>query len=199
METNLSTCTPAGTSETDRHSSVPETNRYRISIDLLNDAIGRELSSTLQYMYFHARFEDDRYRHLAQIMREVAIAEMLHIEQFADRILYLEGEIDMNPSFRTRPMTDPVEMLQFALRLEESTVEAYNEASRLASEQKDAVTHKLFQDTIAEEETHLDTFRTELQNLQKYGGNYLALQSVAGSKQAARELHKARHAHEGDE
>ena len=72
------------------------------------------------------------------------------------------------------------------LQLEQSTIDSYNEASRIASEHKDAVTHKMFQDIIAEEEQHLDTFRTELQNVLDYGEEYLALQSAAGSKHAAK-------------
>lgn len=163
-------------------------NRYQVSIDLLNGAVGKEIATTLQYMYFHTRFEDARYRYLSRIMREISIAEMRHVEEFADRILFLEGDVDMNPSFRTRQITDPKEMLRMAMQLEQSTIDGYNEASRIAAEHKDAVTHKMFQDIIAEEEEHLDTFRTELQNLTDYGDDYLALQSVAGSKQAAREL-----------
>ena len=70
----------------------------------------------------------------------------------------------MNASFRTRQVTDVKEMLRMAMQLEQSTIDSYNEASRIASENKDAVTHKMFQDIIVEEEGHLDTFRTELQN-----------------------------------
>lgn len=82
-----------------------------------------------------------------------------------------------------------------AMKLEQHTIDSYNEASRIAAEQQDAVTHKMFQEIIADEERHLDTFRTELQNLIDYGEEYLALQSVAGSKRAAEEL---RHT-DGDE
>lgn len=170
-------------------------NRHQVSIDLLNGAVGKEIATTLQYMYFHTRFEDARYQYLSRIMREISIAEMRHIEEFADRILFLEGDVDMNPSFRTRQIVDPKEMLRFAMQLEQSTIDSYNEASRIAAEQKDAVTHKMFQDIIAEEEEHFDTFRTELQNLLDYGDDYLALQSVAASKHTARALH---HPH-GDE
>lgn len=170
-------------------------NRYQVSIDLLNGAVGKEIATTLQYMYFHTRFEDARYQYLSRIMREISIAEMRHIEEFADRILFLEGDVDMNPSFRTRQIVDPKEMLRFAMQLEQSTIDSYNEASRIAAEQKDAVTHKMFQDITAEEEEHFDTFRTELQNLLDYGDDYLALQSVAASKHTARALH---HPH-GDE
>ena len=143
-------------------------NKYQVSIDLLNDAVGKEIATSLQYMYFHTHFEDDRYQYLSKIMREISIAEMRHIEEFSDRILFLQGDVDMNASFRTRQVTDVKEML------------------RMATENKDAVTHKMFQDIIGEEEQHLDTFRTELQNLIDYGEKYLALQSAAGSKHTSK-------------
>ena len=161
-------------------------NKYQVSIDLLNDAVGKEIATSLQYMYFHTHFEDDRYQYLSKIMREISIAEMRHIEEFSDRILFLQGDVDMNASFRTRQVTDVKEMLRMAMQLEQSMIDSYNEASRIASENKDAVTHKMFQDIIVEEEGHLDTFRTELQNLIDYGEEYLALQSAAGSKHTSK-------------
>ena len=161
-------------------------NKYQVSIDLLNDAVGKEIATSLQYMYFHTHFEDDRYQYLSKIMREISIAEMRHIEEFSDRILFLQGDVDMNASFRTRQVTDVKEMLRMAMQLEQSTIDSYNEASRIASENKDAVTHKMFQDIIVEGEQHLDTFRTELQNLIDYGEEYLALQSAAGSKHTSK-------------
>ena len=161
-------------------------NKYQVSIDLLNDAVGKEIATSLQYMYFHTHFEDDRYQYLSKIMREISIAEMRHIEEFSDRILFLQGDVDMNASFRTRQVTEVKEMLRMAMQLEQSTIDSYNEASRIASENKDAVTHKMFQDIIVEEEQHLDTFRTELQNLIDYGEKYLALQSAAGSKHTSK-------------
>lgn len=163
-------------------------NKYQVSIDLLNDAVGKEIATSLQYMYFHSHFEDDRYQYLSRIMREISIAEMRHIEEFTDRILFLQGDVDMNASFRTKQITDPKEALRMSMMLEQSTIDSYNEASRIAAECKDAVTHKMFQDIIAEEERHLDTFRTELQNLHDYGDDYLALQSVAASKQTAKSI-----------
>lgn len=169
-------------------SAVQTENKYQVSIDLLNDAIGREIATSLQYMYFHTHFEDDRYQYLSKIMREISIAEMRHIEDFSDRIMFLQGDVDMNASFRTRQVTDVKEMLRMSMELEQSTIDRYNEASRIASENKDAVTHKMFQDIIVEEEEHLDTFRTELQNLLDYGEEYLALQSAAGSKRTAKAL-----------
>ena len=166
--------------------AVKTQNKYQVSIDLLNDAVGKEIATSLQYMYFHTHFEDDRYQYLSKIMREISIAEMRHIEEFSDRILFLQGEVEMMPSFEPRKIRDVKEALEFSMTLEQRTVDSYNEASRIAAEHKDAVTHKMFQDIIVEEEEHLDTFRTELQHMLDYGEEYLALQSAAGSKHTAK-------------
>lgn len=72
--------------------AVKTQNKYQVSIDLLNDAVGKEIATSLQYMYFHTHFEDDRYQYLSKIMREISIAEMRHIEEFSDRILFLQGD-----------------------------------------------------------------------------------------------------------
>lgn len=160
----------------------------RVSIGLLNDAVGKEIASSLQYIYFHVHFEDARYRYLSELMHRVAIAEMRHIELFAERILFLGGDVEMNPSFRTRPLVEPLEMLRLAMQLEQNTVASYNEAVRIACEQKDAATRALFERAVAEEERHLDAFRAELQHLLDYGEHYLALQSVAASRHEAEQM-----------
>ena len=93
---------------------------------------------------------------------------------------------NMNPSFTTRQISDPKEMFRFAIQLEQSTIDSYNDAARIAAEADDSVTHKMFQDLAVEEEEHLDYFRNELQNLLDYGDKeYLALQSFARSKAEA--------------
>ena len=43
--------------------AVKTQNKYQVSIDLLNDAVGKEIATSLQYMYFHTHFEDDRYQY----------------------------------------------------------------------------------------------------------------------------------------
>ena len=167
--------------------AVKTQNKYQVSIDLLNDAVGKEIATSLQYMYFHEHFEDSGYKFIADRMRQISIAEMRHCEELSERILFLEGDIDMNPSFRTRQMQDVKEMFAFALQLEQSTIDEYNRSSRLTSEYEDSVTHRMFQNLTVEEEEHLDYFRTELENLEHYGEKeYLALQSVAQSKAEAK-------------
>lgn len=161
-------------------------NKYQKSIDLLNDAVRKEIATSLQYMYFHTHLEDAGYEYLSRYMHKVAIAEMRHIEMMAERILFLEGDVDMNPHEPTRQITDVAEMLGFAIKLEQSTIDSYNASSRLTSEAGDSVTHRMFQNLTAEEEEHLDNFRNELQNIRDYGELYFTMQSVGRSKEIAK-------------
>lgn len=157
-------------------------SNYRQSIDLLNRAVGLEIAASMQYMYFHIHCEDAGYRYLARMFRNISIAEMRHIELFADRILYLKGDVDMNPAFRTKQITDVTAMLTLAHELEQSTIDRYNTWARACAEGLDAASQALFRTILQEEEQHADTFDTEHQNMEDYGKEYLALQSIAQSR-----------------
>ena len=92
-------------------------NKFQESIDLLNDAIAKEIATSMQYMYFHVRFEDAGYEYLSRMMRQISIAEMHHIEEFSERIMYLQGDVDMNPACKTRQIHDGQEGLKFCMEL----------------------------------------------------------------------------------
>lgn len=157
-------------------------NKYQKSIDRLNEAIGKEIATTLQYLYFHVHFEDAGYEYLAKLMKQTSVTEMFHTDKIADRILFLQGDVEMKPSFEVRKITDVKEALEFAMNLEQRTVDSYNEWSRLCAAEDDQISHKLFQELSKEEEEHLDMYRTELDNMLDYGEQYLALQSIAHSR-----------------
>ena len=59
------------------------------------------------------------------------------------------------------------------------------DAAQECAANADAVSKKLFETLVAEEEVHQDQYETELDNLEKFGANYLALQSVERSKSVA--------------
>ncbi len=158
-------------------------NKYQKSIDRLNEAIGKEIATTLQYLYFHVHFEDDGYEYFSKMMKQTSITEMFHIDKIADRIMFLQGDVEMMPSFEPRKIHDVKEAMEFSMTLEQRTVDSYNEWARLCAAEDDQITHKLFQDLSKEEEEHLDMFRTEMENMLNYGEQYLALQSVAHSKE----------------
>ena len=178
---------------------MEQKNKYAKSIERLNEAVRLEIATSLQYMYFHVHFEDAGYEYLARMMKQTSIAEMRHIEELSERIMYLEGDVDMNPFEKTLQITNVSEALTFAMNVEQSTIDKYNEWSRLCSAEDDAITHKMFQTLAEQEEEHLDMFRTELQNMKDYGEqNYLALQSIAHSKAVVKEQKEKAYHHRED-
>lgn len=156
------------------------------SIELLNKAIAGEMTALNQYMYFHFLLEDMGYDYLAAYFKRTAITEMIHVEKFAERILFLKGEVEMTYSKKVEKIHDVKEMLKYAEAMEAQTVIDYNEWAKICGVESDSASKKLFEAIILEEEEHQDQFDTEIDNMNNFGDNYLALQSIAHSKNAAR-------------
>jgi bacterioferritin len=155
------------------------------SIELLNKAVAEELSAIHQYMYFHFILDDLGYDLLAGIFKKTAIDEMLHTEKFAERILFLGGEIEMKPASEVKHIRDVEEMLKWAMKSEEEAIDMYNDFALEASHAKDAGTKQIFEQIIADEEMHFETFEQEFENLKKFGDRYLAQQAMERSKKRA--------------
>ncbi len=152
------------------------------SIELLNAAVADELAAVHQYMYFHFHCDDQGYDLLANLFKKTAIEEMMHVEKLAERILFLKGEVKMEVAEEVKYIHDVKEMLGLAANMEESSAEDYNKWANICSENADSVSKKLFEALVEEEERHFDQYDDEIENLKKFGDNYLALQSIERSK-----------------
>ncbi len=152
------------------------------SIELLNKAIGDELSAVHQYMYFHFHCDDQGYDLLAGLFRRIAIEEMMHVEQLAERVLFLDGEVEMIVSEDVKKIHDVKEMLELARKMEEQSAEDYNNWANECAQNADSVSKKLFESLVEDEERHFDNYDDEMENMKKFGENYLALQSIERSK-----------------
>jgi bacterioferritin len=73
-------------------------------------------------------------------------------------------------------------MITMARRMEEQSILDYNRWANECAANADSVSKKLFEDLVADEERHFDQYDTEMANLEKYGEQYLALQSIERSK-----------------
>ncbi len=155
------------------------------SVGLLNKAVADELSAVHQYMYFHFHCDDQGYDLLALLFKRTAIEEMLHIERLAERILFLKGEVEIAASEKVEKITKVEEMLKHARQMEEGSVLDYNRMANECGANADSASKKLFEDLVADEERHYDQYDTELENMAKFGDNYLALQSIERSKTRA--------------
>jgi len=111
---------------------------------------------------------------------------MIHVEKFAERILYLKGDLDLKATKRVEKIKDVKGMLEMANQMELTTIENYNAWANICAAESDLASKKLFESIILEEEDHQDQFDTEIDNMNNFGDNYLALQSIAHSKSAAK-------------
>lgn len=155
------------------------------SIELLNKALADELSAVNQYMFFHFHLDDQGYDLLAQLFKRTAIEEMGHVETLAERILFLKGTVEMKLAEETQQITDVKEMLAKARAMEEGSARDYNLWANECAANADSISKKLFEALVADEERHFDQFDVELENINKYGDRYLALQSIERSKSQA--------------
>ena len=155
---------------------------HKKSITLLNKAVGDELTAVHQYMYFHFHCNDQGYDLLANLFKRTAIAEMLHVERLAERILFLKGDVEMTASSEVKKLPEVEDMLKLAAKMEEDSARDYNLWANECAANADSVSKQLFESLVVEEETHFDQYDTELENMKKFGPNYLALQSIERSK-----------------
>lgn len=155
------------------------------SIELLNKAIADELSAVHQYMYFHFRCDDLGYDLLSNLFKHTAIEEMMHVEKLADRILFLKGEVEMKASQDVQKIHDVKKMLEIAAEMEAGSVNDYNAWANECSKNADSASKKIFELLVDDEERHFDQYEKEMENLEKFGDNYLALQSIERSKNIA--------------
>ncbi len=133
-------------------------------IDLLNQAIARELQVAIQYMWQHVRGSGYQSIPITDQFKKIAIEEMKHAEAIAERVDYLGGV----------PITEPApitvgeslkEMLQLDIKAEEEAIELYTRIIEKAMEERDYVTKRLFEQILADEEEHHDTFQKLIEGL----------------------------------
>lgn len=152
------------------------------SIELLNKAVADELLAVHQYMYFHFHCDDQGYDLLASLFKRTAVQEMMHIETLSERILFLKGDVEMAVGGEVKKTHDVREMLTMARKMEEDSANEYNLWANECAQNADSATKKIFEGLVEEEESHFDQFDIEMGNMEKFGDNYLALQSIERSK-----------------
>ncbi len=152
------------------------------SIVLLNNAVADEIATLHQYMYFHFHCDDQGFDLLADLFKRTAIQEMIHVEDLAERILFLGGDVEMKAAGEVKKVQDLEEMLKMARDMEEQSALDYNKWANECGANADSVSKKLFEQLVIDEERHYDQYDNEIDNLTRFGKEYLALQSIERGK-----------------
>jgi bacterioferritin len=153
------------------------------SIRLLNKGVADELQAVHQYMFFHFHLNDQGFGPLAALFKRIAIQEMGHLERFAERVLFLKGEVEMVAGGPVEKITEPEAILDKAMAMEQDGILTYNKAALECSANADSASKQLFEQLVGDEESHLDQFEQQRDNIKRFGLSYLALQSF-GDKTA---------------
>ena len=133
-------------------------------LDLLNQAIARELQVSIQYMWHHVMWRGTKGFAVKDAFEKIAIAEMKHAEEIAERLFFLGGTPTTQPTgiFVGDRLKDMIEKDKEA---EESAVKLYKSIVQFAEKEGDITTAHLFREILAEEEEHLDTFTSLLEEV----------------------------------
>jgi bacterioferritin len=155
------------------------------SIELLNKGVADELQAVHQYMYWHFHLDDQGFGPLSLMLKRIAIQEMGHVERLAERILFLKGDVEMVTAGPVEKITEAQKILAKAAAMEQAGVASYNQWALQCSQNADAVSKQLFEALVGEEEVHYDQFDKQLENIKRFGPNYLALQSFEQAPEQA--------------
>ena len=129
--------------------------------DMLNKAIAREIQVSVQYMWQHVMAKGLESEEIADEFKDVAITEMKHAEKIAERLFYFNITPTTKPD-RIKVGGTLKEMLADDAKAEEEAIDLYKEIIKLAASEGDTTTRLLFEQILAEEEGHHDTFTTLL-------------------------------------
>ena len=97
-------------------------------------------------------------------------------------ILFLGGEVEMAASMEVQKIHDVKKMLELARNMEVQSTRDYNVWANECSANADSGSRKVFEGLVDDEERHGDQYATEMENIERYGDRYLALQSIERSK-----------------
>jgi bacterioferritin len=142
-------------------------------IDALNKGRVRELHAIIQYMAEHYELDDAGYDKLGTVVKDIAIVEMKHAEDLAERILFLGGVPVYKPEGDVKKGLSIPDMAKANIKLEADAVALYNESAKVCAAEGDNVSKALFEKLLAEEEDHLDEFQKTLDHIEKLGDTYI--------------------------
>ena len=124
----------------------------------MNKGIAREMQVSIQYMWQHVMVTGLKGAMVEDSFKEIAITEMKHAEAIAERLATLGGV----PTIKHDPIVvggKVEEMLQLDEKAETEAVALYKETIKVATQENDITTRRLFAQILADEEEHLDTFK----------------------------------------
>ena len=150
-------------------------------IEHLNKVLRNELTAINQY-FLHSRiYKDWGVTKLGKHEFEESVDEMKHADQLVERILFLEGQPNMQNLGKLRIGKDVKEILQCDLDLELDTIPDLRAAIAYCENHKDYVSREVFDSILASEEEHVDWLETQLGLIENEKAEFLLQQAIRPS------------------
>ena len=157
----------------------PREERIKGVIEVLNKARGMELHAIHQYMNQHYNLDNMDYGELAAKVKLIAIDEMRHAEMFAERVKELAGEPVTESGAKVQKGQKVQEVFSFDAKLEDNTIDVYNQFAAVCRENGDSISMKVFETIINEEQLHYNYFDNVDEHIKTLGDTFLA--KIAGT------------------
>jgi bacterioferritin len=146
-------------------------------IELLNNALTKELTAINQYFIHSKMCENWGYTVLAKKYYEESLGEMKHAEELIKRILFLEGTPNMTRYDKIKVGDNVKKQLESDLQIELDAIEMLRAGIRLCLEELDHASRELLEHILVDEEEHVDWIEGQLHVIKEAGyDNYLAQQ-----------------------
>jgi len=132
--------------------------------EMLNEAIGKEIAVSIQYMWQHVQVIGVKAVAVQDQFKQTAITEMKHAEKIAERLWYLEG----TPTTKPAPIKvgeSLREFLELDVKAEEEAITLYKKVIEQAQKEADVTTAFIFKEILEDEEEHHDLFTTMLEEV----------------------------------
>ncbi len=131
-------------------------------LDALNEALSEELGSIIQYLWHHIMARGLESAAIADMFKELSMAEMNHAYKIAERIDVLGGI----PTTAVGPIKvggDLKKMLEDDLAAEQAAIEMYRKLVELADDEEDPVTELLLTEILRDTEEHANRLENVLE------------------------------------
>ncbi len=149
-------------------------------IEYLNKALRQELAAVNQYWLHYRIFDNWGYRTFAKTWREESIEEMRHADKLVARILFLDGQPNMQSLDQLRIGRGVKEIIECDLASEMAARALYLEAAQYCFTVNDPVSQSLFEELTTDEEKHIDFLEAQLTLIEQLGVQLYAQKHVGG-------------------
>jgi bacterioferritin len=122
-------------------------------ITAMNDALNREISTTVRYLLQSAKIHGRQNEPLREMYRREIADELGHAQYLADKIAMLGGTLKANPDL-TAPPDDVSQMIKKDLAAEKDDVANYKRLAAMAEEAGDIELKLRMEEQAADESRH---------------------------------------------